>query len=182
MELDINNNKRDIDKFSLELLELMDDFKNHKETAVKDTLDQAAQLQLEVMTSQLESKDIYEKLNLLMKGFKETDNVIKDKFEAFLKDSSSSKEVEEERKKKTDEAVDGKIQNAFEQLRTDNLYIWKQSLEMAQKEFSEKGVGETMNFLPKTLLDRNDLKRTVNSLILDESTIPNPILKQNAPP
>jgi len=30
-----------------------------------------------------------------------------------------------------DEVVDGKIQNAFEKLRTDNLYIWKQSLELA---------------------------------------------------
>lgn len=34
-----------------------------------------------------------------------------------------------------------------------------------------------MNFLPKTLMDRNDLKRTVNSLILEESTIPKIILK-----
>jgi hypothetical protein len=38
-----------------------------------------------------------------------------------------------------------------------------------------------MNFLPKTLMDRNDLKRTVNSLILEETAIPKPLLKQNAP-
>jgi len=38
-----------------------------------------------------------------------------------------------------------------------------------------------MNFLPKTILDRNDLKRTVNSLILEETTMPKPLLKQNVP-
>ncbi len=43
----------------------------------------------------------------------------------------SSPEVEEARKKKLDEQVDSKIQNAFEKLRNDNLFIWKQSLELA---------------------------------------------------
>ena len=38
-----------------------------------------------------------------------------------------------------------------------------------------------MNFLPKTLLDRNDLKRTVNSLILEDNSMPAPIIKQGAP-
>lgn len=81
-----------------------------------------------------------------------------------------------------DEAVDGKIHNAFEKLRTDNLYIWKQSLELAQKEFTEKGLAETMSFLPKTLLDRNDLKRTVNSLILEDASLPQPVIKQGGIP
>ena len=86
----------------------------------------------------------------------------------------SSPEVEEARKKKLDEQVDSMIQNAFEKLRNDNLYIWKQSLELAQKEFTEKGVGQTMNMLPKTILDRGDLKRTVNSLIIEENAVPKP--------
>lgn len=38
MELDINNNKRDIDKFSLELMELANEFKGHKESATADNL------------------------------------------------------------------------------------------------------------------------------------------------
>jgi hypothetical protein len=38
-----------------------------------------------------------------------------------------------------------------------------------------------MNFLPKTLLDRNDLKRTVNSLILEDNSIPKPVIKSEAP-
>lgn len=45
---------------------------------------------------------------------------------------------------------------------------------MAQKEFTEKGVGQTMNMLPKTILDRGDLKRTVNSLIMEENAVPKP--------
>jgi len=77
------------------------------------------------MTQRLESKDIYEKLNQLMKNFSQTDSEVKDKFDKFLNDINSNKEVEEERKKQMNEAIDGKIQNAFEKLRTDNLYIWK---------------------------------------------------------
>ncbi len=84
-----------------------------------------------MMTSKVDSKDIHLKLDELMRGYKQTDNVIKEKFEKFLKDSNNSKEVEEQRKKKVDEVIDSKIQNAFEQLRNDNLYIWKQSLQIA---------------------------------------------------
>jgi len=73
--------------------------------------------------------------------------------------------------------MDTKIHSAFEKLKTDNLYIWKESISLAEKEFSQKGVGETMNFLPKLLLDRNDLKRTVNTLILEETFAPKPTLK-----
>lgn len=116
-----------------------------------------------------------------MKTVNETDTVIKEKFEKFLKESGSNDELEDLRKKKTDEAIDGKIKHAFESLKGDNLFIWKQSIELAQKEFSEKGVGQTMQFLPKTLLDKNDLKRTVNSLILEESSIPRPNLREGAP-
>ena len=47
-------------------------------------------------------------------------------------------------------------------------------MELAQKEFTEKGVGQTMNMLPKTILDRADLKRTVNSLIMEENAVPKP--------
>jgi hypothetical protein len=83
-------------------------------------------------------------------------------------------ELADARKKQLDETLDGKIQSAFEKLRNDNLFIWKQSLELAQKEFTEKGVGQTMNMLPKTILDKTDLKRTVNSLITEENAMPQP--------
>jgi hypothetical protein len=77
--------------------------------------------------------------------------------------------------------MDAKVMNAFEKLRNDNLFIWKESIALAEKEFNQKGVGQTMNFLPKVLMDRNDLKRTVNTLLIEENTAPKPLLKQNAP-
>lgn len=32
--------------------------------------------------------------------------------------------------------MDNKVEAAFERLRNDNLFIWKQSLELAEKEFT----------------------------------------------
>ena len=129
------------------------------------------------MEAKLESKDIYEKLNKLMSGSADTENVSKEKLEKLLKDNDSNKEVDEQKQKKLEELMDGKVTNAFEKLRNDNLYIWKQSLELAQNEFNEKGVAQTMSFLPKVLLDKNDLKRTVNSLILEDNDMPKASLK-----
>jgi len=50
---------------------------------------------------------------------------------ALATGQSSSPALEEMRKKAMNEQLDTKIQNAFEQLRNDNLFIWKQSLELA---------------------------------------------------
>jgi hypothetical protein len=38
-----------------------------------------------------------------------------------------------------------------------------------------------MNFLPKTLMDKGDLKRTINSLMLEEEAIPKPTLANKIP-
>ena len=74
------------------------------------------------------------------------------------------------------ENIDLKIEAAFEKLRNDNMYIWKQSIQLAEQEFSKKGVSETMNFLPKLLLDKTDLKRTINTLIMEEEQKPRPLI------
>ncbi len=39
-----------------------------------------------------------------------------------------------------------------------------------------------MNFLPKTLMDKGDLKRTINSLILEDDAQPKAVLANKAPP
>ncbi len=39
-----------------------------------------------------------------------------------------------------------------------------------------------MNFLPKVLLEKDDLKRTINSLMLEDNSIPAPTLTKNMPP
>jgi hypothetical protein len=100
-----------------------------------------------------------------------------------MDEHSSAVKAEEQHKalEKQAELMDAKVHNAFEKLRGDNLYIWKQSIELAEKEFNTKGVTQTMNFLPKVLLDRNDLKRTVNSLMLEDTSVPKPVLKQDVP-
>lgn len=77
--------------------------------------------------------------------------------------------------------MDRKIQAAFEQLRNDNQYIWKQSLQLAEKEFSQKGVGDTMDFLPKLLMSKEDLKRQVNTLLHDDTENPRPKILPGPP-
>ncbi len=130
---------------------------------------------MEILLSKLQAKDFETRIADLQKGAAANDSIMRDSLQkALATGQSSSPALEEMRKKAMNEQLDTKIQNAFEQLRNDNLFIWKQSLELAQKEFTEKGVSQTMNMLPKTLLDRGDLKRTVNSLLLEENSLPQP--------
>ena len=146
------------------------DYKTFKENVIKNAIDTASALEMEIMMAKVEGQELQRQIQNLLKGTSESDKVFKEKIQKFLAEGSSAAnpEVEEARKRQVDEQVDSKIQGAFEKLRNDNLYIWKQSLEIAQKEFSEKGVAQTMSLLPKTILDRGDLKRTVNSLLMDE--------------
>jgi hypothetical protein len=176
---DVANNKRDIDKFGVDIGQLLIDYKQFKDYVTKNVIDSAAALEMEIMMSKVEARDLTRQIQKIVQGNSDGDKVFKEKIQKFLAegDGATNPEVEEARKRKVDEQVDSKIQGAFEKLRNDNLYIWKQSLELAQKEFTEKGVAATMNLLPKTILDRGDLKRTVNSLIMDESAaIPRPEL------
>lgn len=180
LEAVLKDAKRDIDKLSTDVTELTYEFKDHKDKAVRDTGSLASGLEIETMTSRLESKDIYFKLNALINNFEGTDATLKEKMAKMLEEPDEIKKAkEEEEMKKYNELMDAKVENAFERLRGDNLYIWKQSLQLAEQEFSLKGVGETMNFLPKTILEKDDLKRTINSLMLEDSSIPKPSLKQN---
>jgi len=135
------------------------------------------------MTAKIESLAIHAKLQELLANAGQNDQLIRDKFQKFMDEHSNAVKEEEQKKllDKQTELMDTKVHNAFEKLRNDNLYIWKQSIELAEKEFNTRGVTQTMNFLPKTLLDRNDLKRTVNSLILEENYVPKPVLNQDVP-
>ena len=143
-------------------------------------LDQGSAIEMEIMLSRITMQTLGEDVNDLKKANLGNEALFREKIQKILlsegpdNSASTNPEIEEARKKKLDEQLDTKIQNAFEKLRNDNLFIWKQSLELAQKEFTEKGVGQTMNMLPKTILDRGDLKRTVNSLIMEENAVPKP--------
>ena len=75
-------------------------------------------------------------------NFDDCVRLAREKFQKFMDQHSADIREEEEKKQLEKQAVlmDSKIQNAFEKLRTDNLYIWKQSIELAEKEFNSKGV------------------------------------------
>lgn len=161
------------------------EFNQFKERAIKNLIDQAATIEMEVMLNRVSNSGVEQRIDQVQKALANTDESIKEKMQKYLKDApgGGNPALDEMRKKQLDEMLDGKIHNAFEGLRSDNLFIWKQSLELAEKEFTEKGVGQTMNMLPKTILDRNDLKRTVNSLILEENTLPKPqVVTSTLPP
>lgn len=111
MELEIKNTRRDVDKVATELTELLYDYKELKDKATRDIMDQATRLELETMTSKLESMDIYHKLDELMHNSNQTDTIIKERFEKFMNENSG--ELKEEQKKKEseklNEVLDGKI-------------------------------------------------------------------------
>lgn len=76
------------------------------------------------------------------------------------------------------EVIDRKLDKVYERVRNDNWVIWKESIRLAEKEFNESGIKKTMDFLPKVTYDRNDLKRTINSLMHDDAEqLPRPIVK-----
>ena len=95
------------------------------------------------------------------------------------KGGKGKKDVDED----VNEMVDRKIEKVYERVRNDNWIIWKESIRLAEKEFSEGGVKKTMDFLPKVYYDKNDLKRTINTLMFDDSEQrPKPIVKISRDP
>jgi hypothetical protein len=55
---DVANNKRDIDKFGVDLGQLMIDYKSFKENVQKNIIDAASALEMEIMLSKVEAKDL----------------------------------------------------------------------------------------------------------------------------
>jgi hypothetical protein len=85
------------------------------------------------MLNRISTDDLHYRVTDLQKGFAQTDSLFKENFLKFMKDSpiSGNPDMDEMRKRQMDEKLDTKIQNALEKLKSDNLYIWKQSLELA---------------------------------------------------
>lgn len=63
---DVANNKRDIDKFGVDLGQLMLDYKAFKESATKSAIDSAAALEMEVMLSRVEAQDLTRQIQKLL--------------------------------------------------------------------------------------------------------------------
>ena len=63
---DVENNKRDIDKFGVDLGQLMLDYKALKEAMTKNAIDSAAALQMEIMLSKVEAQDLTRQIQKLL--------------------------------------------------------------------------------------------------------------------
>ncbi len=81
---DVANNKRDIDKFGVDLAQLMIDYKGFKEAMTKNVIDQASALEMEVMLSKVEGKELTKQLQKVIQGNSENDKLFKDKIQKFL--------------------------------------------------------------------------------------------------
>ena len=55
---DVANNKRDIDKFGVDIGQLMIDYKQFKDYMSKNVIDSAAALEMEIMMSKVEARDL----------------------------------------------------------------------------------------------------------------------------
>lgn len=85
----------------------------------------------------------------------------------FKKDSLEKDSKSKDKVFATVEMVDTKITHVLEKLKNENQMIWKDSLTLAEKQFSEKGIQETMQLLPTSLQGITQLKSTIN--ILDDT-------------
>ena len=92
----LKNNARDINKMSTELTELIYEFKDHKDKSTRDTSSIASGLEIETMTSRLESKDIYFKLNELLRSASTTDATLKENLEKLLEEPEEKKKEKED--------------------------------------------------------------------------------------
>jgi len=60
--------------------------------------------------------------------------------------------------------VDGKIKSVLEKLKNDNQMMWKETVNMAEKTFNEKGISQNMELMPSVLQGVTQLKTTINIL------------------
>lgn len=79
------------------------------------------------MLAKVQSASFEERIKELSKSAASSDTIIREKLSKVLSDgnASSNPALEDMRKKALNEQLDGKIKGAFEQLRNDNLFIWK---------------------------------------------------------
>lgn len=149
-----------------------------QEKQEKENIDLATMVATEKMKAKIEEEQLQREFESLNSKVKEVQDSLEENIEKILKE----KEEEDKKLKNIDqlnELVDRKIQDVYEKMRGDNLYIWKESISLAEKEFSSKGLKETLSLLPKLPYDSADLKRTINSLIDKEDQVPPSIVKFN---
>ena len=119
-------------------------------TAIKDkldneTIDLAVQLQVEQLKAELESGEI----GFRIEGIEEQLQLLSnDQASRVARAEGQEEAASRKTEAEVEEAIEKKVAHVYEQLRNDNLTIWKESLQLAEKEFSEKGVEGTKSLLP----------------------------------
>lgn len=80
LEQDVQNNKRDIDKFGVDLADFWLDYGAFKQISIKNLLDQAASLEMEFMLARVETADTKQKIDELKKSVANNDSLLNKKF------------------------------------------------------------------------------------------------------
>ena len=156
-------------------------YKDSNENAIKDIV---IRMTMEKMMNMLETYEVN------VKTLANKDKTIVGRINLQERIPSKSKAAIGDKKPKDaaemEEMMDRKVEKVYERVRNDNWIIWKESIRLAEKEFSQGGVQKTMDFLPKVTYDRNDLKRTINTLLYEDAEQrPKPVIKVSqgkAPP
>mmetsp|Transcript_33777 Transcript_33777/g.33271 ORF Transcript_33777/g.33271 Transcript_33777/m.33271 type:complete len:243 (+) Transcript_33777:935-1663(+) len=150
------------------------EFQNYKDSNENQIRDIVVRMMMEKMVNTLETyevdvrtianrdKTLNAKVNLVERAAKRP---------SALPASKGNTEAE------LHEMLDRKIEKVYERVRNDNWIIWKESIRLAEREFTEGGIQKTIDLLPKVTYDRNDLKRTISTLMYDDSEqMPRPVI------
>lgn len=104
-------------------------------------------------------KDIFEMREKLMEV-----DTLKAKVEKLQTVSEENEKKFQGKEFATQEIVDGKITAVYEKLKKDNQMVWNETISLAEKQFNEKGIQETMDLLPSSIQGKNELRNTIGVL------------------
>jgi hypothetical protein len=151
------------------------EFLNYKDASENQIRDIVIRMTMEKMVNMLETYEVD------VKTIPNRDKTmvgkinLTEKIPARTKPAKKSKDQGED---ELNEMMDRKLDKVYERIRNDNWVIWKESIRLAEKEFSEGGIQKTIDLLPKVTYDRNDLKRQINTLMHEDAQqIPRPVIK-----
>lgn len=171
----LESTSKDLGNLDTEHTNFYYEFQNYKDSNENVIKDLAIQMTMEKMVNMLETYEIDVETKARKDKTLVGDIHLKERAMAKSRAGKSDQKPKDDEELK--EMMDRKVEKVYERVRNDNWIIWKESLKLAEKEFSEGGIKKTMDFLPKVTYDKNDLKRTINTLMHDDTEqIPKPSL------
>lgn len=112
MKQDVANNKRDIDKFGVDLAQLLIDYNAFKASAIRNLLDQGTSLEMEIMLNKMQSEDLHYRVSDLQKGFAKSDSLLQESVQRAIKGGApggAASDMDDLRKRQQEEKLDAKI-------------------------------------------------------------------------